>query len=81
MSENEFFPTMAVQQAQHVNAVECRTFFNGLIIIYVCNILQIVVAPRFVVGILHLLANPNYGPLCRPVKIFCLLSHREAQNA
>jgi hypothetical protein len=39
--ENEFFPTTAVQQRQHVNAAGCGTFFSDLINVFVFDILQI----------------------------------------
>ena len=39
--ENELFPTTAVQQRQHVDAVGCGTFFSGLISMFVFDILQI----------------------------------------
>jgi len=38
---NEFFPLPAVQQRQHVDAVERRTFFSRLLIVFVCDILYI----------------------------------------
>jgi hypothetical protein len=39
--ENELFPTSAVQQRQHVDAVGCGTFSSGLISKFVFDILQI----------------------------------------
>jgi hypothetical protein len=37
--KNELFPTVVVKQRQHVDAVECRTFFSGLINTFVFDIL------------------------------------------
>jgi len=38
--ENELFPTVAVQQRQHVDAVGCVTFFSGLISMFVFDSLS-----------------------------------------
>jgi len=39
MFENELLPPAAFRQRQHVDAVQCRTYFNGLISVLVFDIL------------------------------------------
>ena len=51
ISENQFFPTTAVQQRQHVDAVGCHTCFSGLA--YLFSIFW-----KLQVGALHPLAPP-----------------------
>lgn len=41
MFENELFSATAVQQRQYVDAVGCRTYSSGLIIMFVSDISQI----------------------------------------
>ena len=41
ISENELFPTMAVWQGKHVDAVQCHIFLNMLFSTIICDILQI----------------------------------------
>ena len=65
---NEFGPSTAVQQRQHVDAVRCRTFFSGVISMSVFHILQIptrriqfcraCIAPTC--------THPGYGALLQP---------------
>ena len=61
--ENELFLSTAVQRRQHVDAVGPHVSFSGLVIVFVCDILKILVgASKFVMGILRPLAPPCLGP-------------------
>jgi hypothetical protein len=57
------FPTTAFQQRQRVDAVRCRPFLAGwssCLFLILCKFL--VGVYRFVVGTLHPIAPPGYGP-------------------
>ena len=41
MPNNEFFPTILVERRKHMEAVACRTFYDGLIDMFVFDILLI----------------------------------------
>jgi len=61
--ENELFLSTAVQRRQHVDVVGPHVSFSGLVIVFVCDILKILVgASKFVMGILRPLAPPCLGP-------------------
>jgi hypothetical protein len=48
------------RQRQHVDAVGCRTFFGGLICMFVVDILQVPSGcNRLVVGAVHALGSPR----------------------
>jgi hypothetical protein len=61
--ENELFLSMAVQHRQHVGVAGPHVSLSGLVNMFVCDILKIVVSVcKFVMGVLHLLAPPCLGP-------------------
>jgi hypothetical protein len=71
--EHELFPTAAVQQRQHVDALGCRTIFSGLSSRSVFDILQI---PS---GCIAHTCTPWLGAW-QEVELFCLVLYYQPQN-
>jgi hypothetical protein len=67
---NEFFPTIFVERRKHVDAVGCRTFYDGLIDMFVFDILLI---PSGGIQICSGVIAPTCTPLATSLNYGCIM--------